>query len=90
MTTLIQTPRSFLNIYNFENEALILSCIEEIKYKLLENPEILVFGKKGTQHRSVGFFSNTSIGYRYSGQLAKSQPLTSNLSILLKTINIKI
>jgi alkylated DNA repair dioxygenase AlkB len=37
-------------------------------------------------HRSIGFFSNESKGYKYSGQIAVSQPLTPELSYLIKLV----
>lgn len=46
-----------------------------------------MYGKPCKQNRSIGFFSDTSRGYEYSGQLAKSQPLGPVLSVLLHTIN---
>ena len=90
MKNIITTDKSFLNTHSYEKkEELIKNCIEEIKDKLLENPQIEIYGKTATQHRSIGFFSDTSIGYYYSGQLAKSQKLTPNLKILLEKINKK-
>ena len=91
MNTIIKTEKSFLNVYNTTEEYndLMKLCITEIIDKLLENPQINIYGNSAIQHRSIGFFSNDSIGYYYSGQLAKSQVLTDNLSILLNKINIK-
>ena len=40
------------------------------------------------QHRNINFFSDTSIGYNYSGKLMKSQPLTKHLKTLMQIINI--
>lgn len=54
---------------------------------LIERPPIFIFGKECRQNRDVGFFSNESIGYRYSGQLMKSQTLTPQLESLLKIVN---
>ena len=87
MKTLIQTEKSCLNIYPLDDDKIIESCINEIDNYLIENPKIFIFGKPAIQHRNIGFFSDTSIGYTYSGQLAKSIPLTQNLSILLNLIN---
>ena len=92
MDTIIKTDKSFLNVYTDSSEEyinLIKLCVAEITDKLIENPQINIYGKSAIQHRSIGFFSNKSIGYYYSGQLAKSQTLTNNLSILLDKINIK-
>tara|TARA_Y100000741_G_scaffold24397_1_gene17625 strand:+ start:12149 stop:12724 length:576 start_codon:yes stop_codon:yes gene_type:complete len=88
MKTIISTEKSFLNIYQYENKLLVKSCIEDIKNKLIERPEIQVYGKICYQNRSIGFFSNESIGYNYSNQMIKSQNLTSNLNELLNSINI--
>jgi len=63
--------------------------ITEIDPLLLDRPEIKIFGKVAHQNRSIGFFSNESIGYRYSGQLAASIPLTPGLNKLLDEINTK-
>ena len=100
MLTLIETPKSSLNVYNintiFENDnddendnSIIEKCVEEVQDKLLKNPEVFVFGKRGVQHREIGFFSDESIGYPYSNQLARSQPLSPHLKKLLKLINKK-
>ena len=102
MQTLIETPKSSLNVYNintiFENHdddddkndnSIIEKCVEEVQDKLLKNPEVFVFGKRGVQHREIGFFSDESIGYPYSNQLARSQPLSPHLKKLLKLINKK-
>ena len=54
METLIKTPKSSLNVYDiatiFENvndtevdKNIIEKCVEEIKDKLLKNPEVIVF-----------------------------------------------
>ena len=84
----IQTQNSFLSSQNFEdNQDLIESCINEIKNQLIEYPPIIIYGKKCRQHRSIGFFSDTSAGYFYSRQLCKSKPLTNNLKLLLEKVN---
>lgn len=88
METLIKTEKSFLNIHPFQNyDELINNCIKESINLLIVNPSVIVYGKSGIQHRDIGFFSNTSIGYSYSGQFAKSIPLTDSLFILINIIN---
>ena len=61
---------------------------------LYVNPPIVVYGKPGYQHRSIGFFGKTDAagvplieGYRYSGQLAPAQPLPPCLAGLLDGVN---
>jgi alkylated DNA repair dioxygenase AlkB len=89
MNVLIKTDKSFLKEYLFNNQDnLIQTCINEVDSKLIVKPEIIIYGKQARQHRNVGFFSDTSIGYHYSGKLAKSIPLTPNLLILLNKINL--
>ena len=88
MKTIISLEKSFLNVYQYKNKLLVKSCIEDIKNKLIERPQIKVYGKICYQNRSIGFFSNESIGYNYSKQVIKSQKLTSNLNELLNSINV--
>ncbi len=45
---------------------------ELTKIPLNEEPEIIVGGKVCHQRRDVGFYSDVSEGYRYSGQVAKA------------------
>jgi len=80
---ILKTEKSNLTIYSFENKDLINLCIQDIQDKLIVNPSIIVYGKNCIQHRSIGFFSDESVGYFYSGKLAKSQKLTPNLKKLL-------
>lgn len=68
---------------------LIDKCVEYMRPVLLHEPEIMMFGKVVHQRRNIGFFSNESIGYKYSNKLAPSQPLNNSLSKLLKKINKK-
>jgi alkylated DNA repair dioxygenase AlkB len=63
--------------------------IEEIDDKLEAGLPIMIFGKIRMQKRSIGFFSNDSIGYKYSNRLVASKPLTEMLTNLLSSINQK-
>jgi len=83
----IKTPKSFLNIHTFNNLELVKCAINDIDTKLIVRPKIIIYGKEAHQNRNIGFFSNSSIGYFYSGQLAKSIPLTPNLTLLLDNVN---
>jgi alkylated DNA repair dioxygenase AlkB len=91
MNSIIKTPKSSLNIYTIEpgEQKLVEECVGEVKDKLILNPPIVVYDKQCVQHRSIGFFSDTSIGYKYSNQLSKSIKLTPKLTILLELINNK-
>lgn len=66
---------------------LIKKCVEEVKNNLNHYPEIIIAGRVCHQRRDVGFFSDESIGYHYSGKLAESKPLTKYLKRLLKKVN---
>lgn len=52
-------------------------------------PEIFVYGNKYNQKRNVGFYSDDSVGYKYSGQIAKSKCLYENawLWMLMNDVN---
>jgi alkylated DNA repair dioxygenase AlkB len=63
--------------------------VNEVDSLLAVRPEIKIFGKIAHQNRSVGFFSNESVGYKYSNQMAKSIPLTPGLATLLDEMNAK-
>ena len=85
----IKTENSYFGKIGADIDDLLLECIEEINGKLDENPPIIVFGKPAVQRRNIGFFSDKSIGYYYSGQLAESRPISKSLNILLNLINIE-
>jgi alpha-ketoglutarate-dependent dioxygenase alkB family protein 2 len=70
-----------------EYTELIEKCVDEVKDELLHKPPIKMYGKIVHQQRDIGFFSDTSIGYYYAGQLAKSKPLQNSSSKLMKLIN---
>lgn len=89
MEYIIKTDRSFLATYTINKDIsdLITNHISTIDTQLLKNPKIRVFNKECTQHRSIGFYSDSSIGYIYSGQIAKSKPLDDELKKILVYIN---
>lgn len=87
MIDILRTSSSFLKIAHFPATALLEAAIAESRDKLLLNPEIVVYGKRAHQHRSVGFFSHDTVGYQYSGALAASQPPPPALESLLAHIN---
>ena len=63
--------------------------INIISKLLLQEPQIIVYGKVCHQNRNIGFFSNQSKGYKYSNQTIKSQPLDKYepLKNLLSQVN---
>ena len=87
---LINTEKSCLKVLYLEDSINLEEIINTIKYKLIENPAIICFGRKCYQHRSIGFFSDDENieGYYYSNQLAKKQPIAS-LKPLLELVNSK-
>lgn len=87
--TKIETEKSKLILHQLPTDILdtIKMAIEESKDKLNKTPKIFVFGKECKQHRNVGFFSNESIGYKYSGRLASSKELSTSLKTILEYVN---
>jgi alkylated DNA repair dioxygenase AlkB len=83
----IKTDKSYLGKISIDMDVLLESCISEAKDQLDIKPEIILFGKPVHQQRNVGFFSDTSIGYKYSGKLAASKPMTPSLKELLNIVN---
>jgi hypothetical protein len=82
----IKTRNSLLyTIDNFVNNDLYYNLCNDLI--LDENPCIYIFGKKCIMHRSIGFYSDKSIGYKYSGQISQSKKLLDWMKILLNKIN---
>lgn len=71
---LIETGRSmFWIIPNYTED-----IYPELSQLPLEfEPPIVVRGRQVNQRRDIGFFSDESIGYKYSGQMIKSMPLAT-------------
>ena len=70
---LIDTGRSRMWIVeNFSHD--IYSELKNIS--LYHEPPIIVMGRQCYQRRDVGFFSDESEGYKYSGQIMPSSPLS--------------
>ena len=78
---------AFLDKGNFINKDLLEQCILYVEPQLEERPEIILYGKACKQHRNVGFFSDKSIGYKYSNKLMKSKPLSKYMLDLLFIVN---
>ena len=83
----IQTEKSYLGKISVNIDELLVNCVSEIEGKLETEPLVKVFGKWCSQHRNVGFFSDSSIGYYFSGQLSASKPMTPYLQQLLELVN---
>ena len=71
----------------FLDKILLEECTSYVEPHLEEQPEIIVYGKKCKQHRNIGFFSDESIGYRYSKKLMHSKPMSPCMERLLNVIN---
>lgn len=91
MEVILQTEKSSLITHTIPNNILELvkECVETCDSELTVNPEIVVYGKVCIQHRSVGFYSDNSIGYKYSNKLMKSKHLHNCLIQLLEYVNTK-
>ena len=83
----IQTHQSYLKTIPFDNKKLLNECVKDVTNLLEEYPPIKVYGKDCRQRRCIGFFSDESMGYKYSSQISLSKPLTKSLNLLLSDIN---
>ena len=79
-STLVET--SFLKHID-----LINTVVAQASPELVKRPPITVFNKKVNQPRDVGFFSDESKGYFYSGQVMESKPMTPEMKNLLQILN---
>lgn len=87
-TTPLKKLENFGIIDGFQIKNLVLSGeIKTIKPTLFIDPPIQIFGKTVRQRRSIGFFSNESLGYKYSGQFLPSQILPDWMQKILLSIN---
>ena len=66
-----------------EHAAVIDAVVADAKPKLTVKPPIFFMGEERKQQRNVGFFSDASSGYEYSGQIIPAQPLTADMMNLL-------
>lgn len=91
MTAILKTNKSALILHDIDPEIceLIKTCVETVDPELDVNPEITVFGKLCHQHRSIGFYSDTSKGYNYSSTITPSKKIHPCLRELLVYINDK-
>ena len=78
---------AFIDKGLFINKELLDQCVSYVEPQLEERPEIIIYGKTCKQARNVGFFSDTSIGYKYSKKIMRSKPLTNCMTELLVIIN---
>jgi alkylated DNA repair dioxygenase AlkB len=86
-TKLIESKNSFLSISKYDNIQLLPLCVEEVDGLLIDHPKFIRFGKECQQNRSIGFFSNKAVGYKYSNQIRPSIPIPPNLQLLLDETN---
>jgi alkylated DNA repair dioxygenase AlkB len=88
-TTLLQTGSSQLNIYKLSPVIAqkFEECIREVNAELIPHPPITVFGKECFPSRETRFYSDTSVGYKYSNRLMSSLPLHQCMRELLLMIN---
>lgn len=50
-------------------------------------PKFKMYGKEARMRRNIGFFSDSSEGYRYTGQTSRASPLTPEMQDLLDWVN---
>ena len=86
-----QTDKSALVLYDINPHMMevIRNCVATVDSELEVQPEIFIFGKVARQRRNVGFYSDTSVGYRYSNRVMASKPMHQCLQELLDYVNEK-
>jgi alkylated DNA repair dioxygenase AlkB len=85
------TQNAFLAIHDKwlseEGSASLMNHIQT-DLTLIHNPGFTLYGKPCVMHRDIGFFTDAPVkGYRFSGQIAVSQPLSPELWTLLQAVN---
>ena len=83
MKSVIKTETSSLQVGMFSNFLLVEQCVKETVRLLEEKPTLKLFGKDVKQPRNMGFFSDSSIGYKTMA----SKPLTPGLKEMLRIVN---
>lgn len=87
MNTLFQTEDARLQVIEDYDMR------EDIYQRLIDTlvldvePPIKIWGKECRQKRNVGFFSDTSVGYQFSNQVAAARPLTPELAVIMARVN---
>lgn len=91
MTAILRTAKSALILHDIDPAIceLIRKCVETVDTELDKNPQIIVYDKVCYQHRSIGFYSDTSKGYNYSSTLRPSKKMHPCLLELISYINTK-
>ena len=89
METLLQTERSALKVQNgfLSTEQWKALSAHALTLPLQTEQTFPLFNRDNVMHRCVGFFSDVSNGYAYSGQKSDAMPLTDELRALLATVN---
>lgn len=86
--SIIDTERSRLYTGSMtEHEPIVTQAVEYMRPLLQHKPEIVFMGKVVHQQRNVGFFSNESVGYRYSNQIMRAQPVDSSVTDMIALVN---
>lgn len=87
--TLINTEKSQLNTYKLDpiTAQKFDECISVVNGELIAHPPITVYGKECYPSRETLFYSDSSIGYKYSNRLMSSLPMHQCMHELLLIIN---
>ena len=86
MKTYFKTEHSSLVAYPIDVD--IEACVSDVAEQLVPNLPVIVYGRAGHQHRSLGLFSDEVKSMAYTGQRIAANPLTLNLRGLLEKVNI--
>ena len=70
-----------------QHKAVIDAVVADAKCELTVKPPIFFLGEERRQQRNVGFFSNESSGYAYSGQKIDAKPLSDSMHKILRILS---
>jgi alkylated DNA repair dioxygenase AlkB len=84
--------KGFLGELEFKDSELIEKCVSEMRDEKLgimkRKPPVMVFGKIGSQPRSVGLVAtNTSLEYNYSNSHTEAKQIPENMQKFLNQTN---
>ena len=70
-----------------KHRAVIDAVVVDAKPALTVKPPIFFMGEERRQQRNVGFFSDESSGYAYSGQCIDAKPLSNSMREILRVLS---
>ena len=91
-----KNPPSWQTVFQGPSDTSLATLQLDLPKSLLEKlwqadlevqPKFTMYNRECRMRRNIGFFSDESIGYKYTNQMAKSKPLTPEMKQLLNHVN---